>query len=87
MKDMLDMLLSLSKAKVKVQVDPARLRPSDVPILLADCRKFVAADRSWKPRDPASRQTLSKDLLDYWREAGSMNASSSPARPASSAAI
>jgi GDP-4-dehydro-6-deoxy-D-mannose reductase len=42
MKDMLDILLSLSKAKVEIQVDPARLRPSDVPILYSDCRKFVS---------------------------------------------
>ena len=31
MQDMLDMLLGMSTVKVKVEVDPARLRPSDVP--------------------------------------------------------
>ena len=65
MKDMLDILLSLSPAKVKVVVDPARLRPSDVPILYSDCRKFVALTK-WKPRIPLEK-TL-EDLLDYWRE-------------------
>jgi GDP-4-dehydro-6-deoxy-D-mannose reductase len=65
MKDMLDILLSLSKAKVKVQVDPARLRPSDVPILYSDCRKFVSLTK-WKPRIPLEKTF--KDLLDYWRE-------------------
>jgi GDP-4-dehydro-6-deoxy-D-mannose reductase len=65
MKDMLDILLSLSKAKVKVQVDPARLRPSDVPILFSDSRKFVSLTK-WKPRIPLEKTF--KDLLDYWRE-------------------
>jgi GDP-4-dehydro-6-deoxy-D-mannose reductase len=65
MQDMLDMLLGISTVKVKVEVDPARLRPSDVPILLADASKFVAAT-GWKPRIPFG--TTLKDLLNYWRE-------------------
>ncbi len=65
MQEVLDMLLSLSQAKVKVKVDTARLRPSDVPILLSDCRKFVSLT-GWKPEIPL-KQTF-KDLLDYWRE-------------------
>jgi GDP-4-dehydro-6-deoxy-D-mannose reductase len=65
MKDMLDILVSLSPAKVKIRVDPARLRPSDVPILYSDCRKFVTLTK-WKPRIPLEK-TLG-DLLDYWRE-------------------
>ena len=63
-REVLDILLSLSKVNVRVEVDPQRLRPSDVPILLADSSKFVART-GWKPRFPF-RQTLS-DLLDYWR--------------------
>jgi GDP-4-dehydro-6-deoxy-D-mannose reductase len=65
MQEVLDMLLSLSKVKVKVEVDPARLRPSDVPILLPDCSKFVSLT-GWKPTIPFTK-TL-EDLLDYWRE-------------------
>ena len=65
MKEMLDILLSLSKVKVKIKVDPERLRPSDVPILLSDSSKFVALT-GWKPRIPLD-QTF-KDLLNYWRE-------------------
>ena len=65
MKEMLDILLSLSKAKVKIKVDPERLRPSDVPILQSDCSKFVRLT-GWKPRIPLE-QTF-KDLLNYWRE-------------------
>jgi len=65
MQEVLDLLLSLSKVKVKVEVDPARLRPSDVPILLPDCSKFVSLT-GWKPRIPFAK-TL-EDLLNYWRE-------------------
>ncbi|MGB9004658.1 MAG: GDP-mannose 4,6-dehydratase [Candidatus Aminicenantales bacterium] len=65
MKEVLDRLLALSKVKVRVQVDPARLRPSDVPILEPDCSKFVKLT-GWKPQIPFE-QTL-RDLLDYWRE-------------------
>jgi GDP-4-dehydro-6-deoxy-D-mannose reductase len=65
MQEVLDTLLSLSKVKVKVEVDPKRLRPSDVPILLSDCTKFRKLT-GWKPKIPF-KQTMS-DLLDYWRE-------------------
>jgi len=64
-REVLDILLSLSQAKVRVEVDPKRLRPSDVPILLADSSKFIGRT-GWEPRIPF-RQTL-RDLLDYWRD-------------------
>jgi len=62
--DMLKMLLSMSRVKITVKEDPARLRPSDVQVLLGDNSRFRKAT-GWKPRIPF-RQTLS-DLLDYWR--------------------
>lgn len=61
----LDHLLSLSKVKVKVEVDPERLRPSDVPILVGDSTRFNKAT-GWKPEIPIEK-TL-EDLLNYWRE-------------------
>jgi GDP-4-dehydro-6-deoxy-D-mannose reductase len=64
MQDILDMLISLSQVKVEVKVDPERLRPSDVPILLADSSKFRQLT-GWEPRIPL-RQSL-EDLLNYWR--------------------
>lgn len=63
--DMLDLLLGMSKVKVKVRQDPSRLRPSDVPILLGDCTKFRKAT-GWKPRIPFEKTM--EDLLNYWRE-------------------
>ncbi len=62
--EMLDVLLSLTTARIDVRQDPSRLRPSDVPILWADTSKFRART-GWEPRIPF-RQTLS-DLLEYWR--------------------
>ncbi len=64
MKEVLDTLLALCRVKVRVEVDPKRLRPSDVPILLSDSSKFVART-GWKPKIPFE-QTL-RDLLEYWR--------------------
>ena len=62
---MLDMLLASSRIAVRVETDPARLRPSDVEVLIGDYSKFHA-DTGWEPRIPFER-TLG-DLLDYWRE-------------------
>lgn len=64
-RQVLDILLALSKTKIKVLVDPARLRPSDVPVLVGDNSKFVK-QTGWKPTIKF-QQTL-KDILEYWRE-------------------
>jgi GDP-4-dehydro-6-deoxy-D-mannose reductase len=64
-REMLDRVLALSQVEVKVEVDPARLRPSDVEILIGDSSKF-RADTGWEPRIPLE-QTV-RDLLGYWRE-------------------
>lgn len=63
--EVLEKLLSLSKVKIKVEQDPARLRPSDVPVLLGDNSKFKKAT-GWKPEIPFD-QTL-KDILEYWHQ-------------------
>ena len=63
-RELLDHLLSLSKTKIEVREDPARLRPSDVPILLGDNTKFVNRT-GWRPTIPFE-QTLA-DMLEYWR--------------------
>ena len=64
-KEILDILLSLTKVKVEVRVDPKRLRPSDVTLLLGDPTK-IKNELGWEPKIPIEK-TL-KDLLDYWRE-------------------
>lgn len=63
--EMLDMLLGLTDVDIKVEQDPSRLRPSDVPLLEGDCTKFKS-EVGWEPKIPFS-QTL-EDTLNYWRE-------------------
>jgi GDP-4-dehydro-6-deoxy-D-mannose reductase len=62
----LDTLLSLSPARVAVEEDPARMRPSDVPVQVGDPSKAERA-LGWKAEIPLER-TLA-DLLQYWRDA------------------
>jgi GDP-4-dehydro-6-deoxy-D-mannose reductase len=62
---MLSMQLANSRVKIRPQEDPARLRPSDVPILWSDTSKFQRAT-GWEPKIEFE-QTL-RDLLDYWRD-------------------
>jgi GDP-4-dehydro-6-deoxy-D-mannose reductase len=49
---------------VEIKVDPARLRPSDVPVLVGDPTRLRAAT-GWEPRI-SLEQTL-RDLLEDWR--------------------
>jgi len=63
---MLDKLLGMSSAKnIKVEVDPARLRPSDVTLQIPCIDKFQI-ETGWKPQIPFDI-TL-KDTLEYWRD-------------------
>jgi GDP-4-dehydro-6-deoxy-D-mannose reductase len=63
-KQVLELLLGMSRLVIEVKEDPARMRPSDVPVMLCDSTKF--RDKSgWHPEIPFEK-TLS-DLLDYWR--------------------
>ena len=65
MKEILNMLLEMGQKEVKIKVDPKRLRPSDVQILLSDSSKF-RNKTGWEPKIPF-KQSLN-DLMDYWRE-------------------
>lgn len=62
--EILDILLSLSNTKIKVEIDPEKLRPSDVPIIQCDNSK-IKAHVNWVPQYDI-KNTL-KDTLDYWR--------------------
>ena len=62
--DVLDALLSLSRTTIRVEPDPARMRPSEVPSAAGDPGR--AADLlGWSPRIPFEA-TLA-DVLDDWR--------------------
>jgi len=63
--DMLDLLLSMTKKKIKVTQDSLRMRPSDVELLQGDYSKFKK-QTGWKPKIPFEKTM--EDLLNYWRE-------------------
>lgn len=63
--DVLDQLLSLSTAKISVEQDPTKMRPSDTPILVGDASKLKNLT-GWEATIPL-QQSL-KDVLNYWRE-------------------
>jgi GDP-4-dehydro-6-deoxy-D-mannose reductase len=62
--ELLDVLLSLTDAKIDVQVDPARFRPSAIPVLQGDATRIHQAT-GWEPRIPF--ETTLRDLLDDCR--------------------
>ncbi len=62
--DMVDELISLCRVPVQIRVDPALLRPTDIPRQEADTRKFTALT-GWQPLIPW--HTTLSDTLDYWR--------------------
>ena len=62
--DILSRLISLAKVPVEVVPDPARLRPSDTPVVAGDSSKFARLT-GWS-RSVALGKTLC-DLLDWWR--------------------
>ena len=62
--EVLEMLLDHTELEIEVREDPARLRPSDVELLLGDASRFQEAT-GWAPQIPF--ETTIVDLLDYWR--------------------
>lgn len=63
-KEVLDTLLSYTDVQVTVEVDPDRLRPSDVETVLGDASAF-REKTGWTPQIPFHTTML--DLLNYWR--------------------
>ena len=60
----LDTLLNYSRVAIRVEPDPARMRPSDTLEIQCDTSKLYAAT-GWQPTIPLE-QTL-RDVLDEWR--------------------
>lgn len=64
-REILDLIISLSNVAIKVETDMNKIRPVDVPIIEADISKLYQAT-GWKPLIPL-QQTI-QETLDYWRE-------------------
>lgn len=62
---LLDTLLSFSVASIEVRQDPARMRPSDVPLRVGDAAKLRACT-GWEPTIPFEQTLL--DILNDWRQ-------------------
>lgn len=63
-KKILIILLSLSKKKIRIKIDPERIRPNDVPLFIGDCTKMKKLT-GWRPK--INLEKTLEDLLDYWR--------------------
>ena len=64
-REMLEMLLSYAQVEIRVERDPNRYRPVDVPVVYGSSEKFHRLT-GWTPQIPFE-QTL-QDTLAYWRE-------------------
>lgn len=63
-RELLDLLLARARVPITVRTDPARLRPSDQPVVLGDPSR-IQRDLGWTATIPLER-TLD-DVLEYWR--------------------
>ena len=75
LRDILESLLSLSKCKIEVKVDPERFRPSDLSSIFGSSAKFESLT-GWRPQ--ISMLTTLTDLLNGWRQQLSVPAFSKP---------
>lgn len=62
--EILEILLSLSAEKIKIEIDKKLFRPKDEPELVCNNSYFVK-QTGWQPKIPI-KKTL-EDTLDYWR--------------------
>ena len=63
-REILDLILSMANVEIRSEVDPAKLRPIDVPVIEPDVSKLKDAT-GWEPEIPF-RQTVA-EMLEYWR--------------------
>jgi GDP-4-dehydro-6-deoxy-D-mannose reductase len=60
----LDALVARARVPVRIESDPARMRPSDIPVLIGDPTR-LRETTGWTPI--VSFDRMVDDLLDYWR--------------------
>jgi GDP-4-dehydro-6-deoxy-D-mannose reductase len=63
-RSVLDALVARAKVPVRIEPDPARMRPTDIPVLTANCARLKQAT-GWRPA--ISFDQMLDDLLEYWR--------------------
>ena len=62
--DILKKLTDKSEVAIKIEIDPDKFRPVDVPLIVCDNSKILR-DTGWKP-EIALDETLN-EILEYWR--------------------
>ena len=62
--EVLDKLVVMAKIPVEVRQDPARMRPSDTPVVCGNHDKLTA-HTGWQPK--LGLDQILEDALDYWR--------------------
>ncbi len=62
---LLDTLLSYTPVQIKIEPDPGRMRPADVPVIYADNSK-LRVKTGWTPAYPFEESL--RQVLNYWRE-------------------
>jgi len=62
--DLLDRLLAHATIAIEARLDTARMRPSDIPVLIGDASRLREAT-GWEPLYSMDQSLL--DTLDYWR--------------------
>ncbi len=60
----LKMILSMSDKEIRIEKDPSKFRPVDVPTIEADTKKLYEAT-GWTPQ--ISLEQTIRETLDYWR--------------------
>lgn len=68
--DVLENMVSQSSANIQIELDPERLRPSDIPFAVGNCGR-IQHELNWRPQIPL-KETLAQ-LLGYWRERVALN--------------
>lgn len=61
----LDMILCRSKKEIRVEVEPSRMRPVDVPVIEADISKLKTCT-GWEQK--ITLEETIQDTLEYWRQ-------------------
>jgi GDP-4-dehydro-6-deoxy-D-mannose reductase len=61
---LVDRLLALANVDIRVDIDPARYRPADVPIIYGSAEK-LRRDTGWQPKIPFEQTVV--DVLSEWR--------------------
>lgn len=63
-KEILEILVSQARKEIKIEIDPSKIRPVDLPYLVCNNEKILKL--GWQPKHQLT-ETLER-ILNYWRE-------------------